>query len=117
MYYRYIYFTAVFQIFIVVFFNYFTAEKRKNIALLSVDNNSTFSIPDVYSKPGSSSGSVAKALYIGGNPRNSSDKKYLGCIRNIEIIVNQQQSEKHIFKKFPTQVVHGNVTLSVCPTI
>jgi len=25
--------------------------------------------------------------------------------------------EKNVFKKFPTQLVHGDVALSVCPTI
>lgn len=86
--------------------------KRKNIAQLGVDN--LFSTPDQYGKGGSSNISIGRSLFIGGHPR-SQTSKYLGCIRNIEVV--DHMSNRHIIKKFPTQMVQGNVTLSVCPTI
>lgn len=90
--------------------------KLKNVVQLGVDN--MFATPDQYGKGGSSSNIPSKSLYLGGNPiyNNRLSNGYLGCIRNVEIVNNNLQ-DKIIFKKFPTQLVHGNVTLSVCPTI
>jgi len=88
--------------------------KLKNVVQLGVDN--IFSTPDQYGKGGTSSNLSSRSLYLGGNPiYKRPSNAYLGCIRNVEIVHNNLH-EKHIFKKFPTQVVHGNVTLSVCPT-
>lgn len=91
------------------------AVKSKNVAQIGVDND--FKPPDQFGKGGSVD-SVGKQLYIGGHPlqkRNGNYNKYIGCIRNIEI--TDSANEKHTFNKFPTQMVQGNVTLSVCPTI
>lgn len=93
----------------------FSATKRKNVAQLGIDN--MFSTPDQYGKGGSSNTLAAKPLFIGGNPiqkRNGASSRYLGCIRNVEIV---NLSEKLSFKRFPTLMVQGNVTLSSCPTI
>lgn len=60
----------------------------------------------------------AKPMYIGGTPQqhlSGQRNKYLGCIRNVEIV--NYLSETKTFTKFPTQMIHGNVSLSVCPTI
>lgn len=90
--------------------------KLKNVVQLGVDN--IFATPDQYGKGGTSNNMSSKSLYLGGNPiyNNRQSNGYLGCIRNVEIVHNNVR-EKHVFKKFSTQLVHGNVTLSVCPTI
>jgi len=90
--------------------------KLKNVVQLGVDN--MFATPDQYGKGGTSSNMSIKSLYLGGNPiyNNRQSNGFLGCIRNVEIVHNNLH-EKNVFKKFPTQLVHGNVTLSVCPTI
>lgn len=90
--------------------------KRKNAVKLSIDKGPWG--PDQFGQVGTSSTIGNKPLYIGGNPlqrRNGQQKRYLGCIRNVEII--DHLSEKHVFEKFPIQMIQGNVTLSVCPTI
>ncbi|XP_050541070.1 laminin subunit alpha [Daktulosphaira vitifoliae] len=91
------------------------AVKSKNVAQIGVDND--FKPPDQFGKGGSVD-SVGKQLYIGGHPlqkRNGNYNRYIGCIKNIEII--DSSNEKHNFNKFPTQMVQGNVTLNLCPTI
>uniref|UniRef100_A0A2H8TTK7 Laminin subunit alpha n=2 Tax=Melanaphis sacchari TaxID=742174 RepID=A0A2H8TTK7_9HEMI len=92
------------------------AAKHKNIVRLGVDN--MFTTPDQYGKVGTTNNTLTESLYLGGNPifNNRQVNGYLGCIQNVEI-VNVNIHDKIIFKKFPTQIVHGNVTLSVCPTI
>eukprot|EP00102_Acyrthosiphon_pisum_P016424 XP_008187385.2 PREDICTED: laminin subunit alpha [Acyrthosiphon pisum] len=92
------------------------ALKLKNVVQLGVDN--MFATPDQYGKGGTSSIKSSKSLYLGGNPiyNNRQSNGYLGCIRNVEIVHNNLH-EKNVFKKFPTQLVHGDVALSVCPTI
>jgi len=89
--------------------------KRKNVALLGVDN--MFSTPDQYGVSGASNSNSTRPLFLGGHPlkRSGQANKYLGCVRNVEIV--NHQTEKQTFKKFPSQMVHGNVTLSVCPTV
>lgn len=92
--------------------------KRKNVVQLAVDNMFA-SPPDQFGRAGTTSITMSKSLYIGGNPIYNNKRpsnSYLGCIKNVEIIQNSS-NERHDFKKLPTQVVHGNVTLSVCPTI
>lgn len=89
--------------------------KRKNAVKLGIDKGQWG--PDQFGQVGSTSTTGNKPLYIGGSPierRNGQLNKYLGCIGKVEIIDHLFQ--KHTFEKFPTQMVQGNVTLSVCPT-
>lgn len=81
---------------------------------LGINNN--FNDNQVYGKIGHTK--QGSPLFIGGDsPQNRNDpsRRYLGCIRNIEIIDNL--SNKYILGKLTPQMVEGNVTLSVCPTI
>lgn len=105
---------------ILIIFN-FTAEKKKNIVKLGVDNMSEIGSQESNKPPhpllSPSSQTLTKPLFIGGHPqqRNVPSNRYMGCIRKVEIFDNL--FVKHTFNTFSAQMVTGNVTLSVCPTI
>lgn len=97
------------QLLILVFFVTFTAIKIKNRMKLGI--NKEYKEHQFY---GRMSHSVkGNPLFIGGDSpqnRNDQSKRYLGCIRNIEI-------SDYKVDRITAQMIRGNVTLSVCPTI
>lgn len=92
----------------------FAATKKKNNLKLGLNNS--FNENQTYGKI--SHTKQGSPLIIGGDSpqnRNDQSRRYLGCIRNIEIFDNL--SNKYKLDTLTPQMVEGNVTLSVCPTV
>ena len=99
-----------FLILLLLFFQFFSAVKAKNVVTLSVDD--IFAQPGI-GVPGVSSTDTNHGLFIGGHPRTDrltglrTDTNYVGCIKNIVIENKPLQVRGEMLK--------GDIMSHVCP--